>query len=89
MKFLVSTANPSLLALGLLLVFGVITPAAAQNYPERHGANAEQACQNDAYRFCERYIPDRKTTGACLRRNKRLLSPECAAFFGGRKLRRR
>lgn len=78
-------------ALGLGLLAGSIatTPAAAQNYPERQGMSSEQACQNDAYRFCERFIPDRATTGACLRRNKRLLSPECRVFFGGRKLRRR
>jgi hypothetical protein len=64
-------------------------PAAAQGYSDRPQMTAEQACQNDAYRFCERFIPDRNTTGACLRRNKRLLSPDCRAFFTTRKLRRR
>lgn len=78
------------LALGLVACGVFSAPAAAQNYPERSGPNAEQACQNDAYRFCERFIPDRGKTGACLRRNKRQLSPECASFFGSRKkLRRR
>ncbi len=81
------SAVAAALALGLL--GGIVaTPAAAQA-PDRSGMTAERACQNDAYRFCERFIPDRNTTGACLRRNKRLLSPECRAFFGGRKLRRR
>lgn len=91
MKSLVSAVVPSLAAIGLLLVLGIggVRPAVAQNSSDRPGMSAEQACQNDAYRLCERYIPDRQTTGACLRRNKRQLSPDCAAFFGGRKLRRR
>lgn len=78
------------LALGAALACGIgSTPAAAQgNYPDRQGMSAEQACANDAYRLCEAFIPDRGKVGACLRRNKRALSPDCATFFGGRKLRR-
>jgi hypothetical protein len=76
--------------LGAVLASGLaVTPAGAQNYPERQGMSAEQACSNDAYRLCERFIPDRGKVGACLRRNKRALSSECRVFFGGRKLRRR
>ena len=79
------------LSLCAVLASGIAsTPAAAQNSPERQGMSADQACSNDAYRLCERFIPDRTTTGACLRRNKRALSPECRVFFSGKKpLRRR
>jgi hypothetical protein len=71
----------------LYVIVGAIvvatTPAVAQ------GINAEQACSNDAYRLCERFIPDRDKTGACLRKNKRLLSPDCRIIFSGGKSRRR
>jgi hypothetical protein len=91
MKSLVSAGISALGAVALLVVLGLAgtQPSAAQNYPERQGPSAEQACSNDAYRLCEKFIPDRAKTGACLRRNKRALSAECATFFGGRKLRRR
>jgi hypothetical protein len=76
-------------ALGLaFLTAGLAAPAAAQG-SDRPQMSAEQACQGDAYRFCERFIPDRNTVGACLRRNKRQLSTDCRAFFTTRKLRRR
>ena len=78
------------LAIGAALACGLAaSPAAAQNYPDRPGMTAEQACQGDAFRLCERFVPDRNTTGACLRRNKRALSPECRVFFSGRKALRR
>ena len=82
---------PFAAALGLTLMSSGLgaAPAAAQGYSDRPQMTAEQACQNDAYRLCERFIPDRNTTGACLRRNKRLLSADCRAFFTTRKLRRR
>ena len=89
MKILVLAGSATLAATGLLLALGLATPAAAQNSPERQGMSADQACSNDAYRLCERFIPDRTTTGACLRRNKRALSPECRVFFSGRKALRR
>ena len=80
---------PAIVVACAVLACGIpSTPAAAQNYPERQGMSAEQACSNDAYRLCQQFIPDRARTGACLRRNKRALSPDCRVFFGGRKLRR-
>lgn len=68
-------------------LFGLVmlaTPAAAQS------SAGEMACQNDAFRLCDRYIPDRGKVAACLRRNMLRLSPDCRRMFGGRKsLRRR
>lgn len=89
MKILVWAGRTTLAAAGLFVALALATPAAAQNSPERQGMSADQACQNDAYRLCEKFIPDRTTTGACLRRNKRALSPECSVFFSGRKTLRR
>ena len=83
-----------LLALALLAILGIAGagPAGAQgaNFPSGQRPDPEQACSGDAQRLCGQFIPDRKTTGACLRRNKRQLSPDCAYYFrGGKKLRRR
>jgi hypothetical protein len=60
-------------------------PAAAQSN------EGEMACQNDAYRLCERFIPDRGKVGACLRKNRLRLSPDCRRLFssGKKSLRRR
>ena len=83
MKTVALAGAPMLAAAGLLVALGLATPAAAQ-------ISAEQACSNDAYRLCERFIPDRVKVGACLRRNKRQLSTDCRVFFSPRKkLRRR
>jgi hypothetical protein len=75
----------TILGTGLVLGFvALATPAAAQ------GDN-EMACQNDAFRFCEKFIPDRGKVGACLRRNLVRLAPDCRRNFTGRRksLRRR
>ena len=67
---------PSLASAGLLLGL-VLVPAAAQEM------TAEQACTNDAYSFCNEFIPDRAKVGACLRRNARKISPACRTFVVG------
>jgi len=74
-----------------LLATAMTTPVFAEgpNFAPRQGLDPEQACAGDAQRICGQFIPDRAKTGACLRRNKRQLSPDCASFFGGRKLRHR
>jgi type II secretory pathway component PulL len=48
-----------------------------------HAQTAEQqaACQNDAYRFCQQYIPDHNRIASCLRRNIRYISRACRAQF--------
>jgi hypothetical protein len=70
--------------IALLGLAAMATPAAAQSN------EGEMACQNDAYRLCDRFIPDRGKVAACLRKNKLRLSPDCRRMFSGRKsLRRR
>jgi hypothetical protein len=66
------------------LVF-LAVPAAAQSN------EGEMACQNDAYRLCEKFIPDRGKVAACLRKNRLRLSPDCRRLFsrGKKSLRRR
>jgi hypothetical protein len=67
------------------LIFAA-TPASAQSN------EGEMACQNDAFRLCEQFIPDRGKVAACLRKNRLRLSPDCRRMFSGGKkksLRRR
>jgi hypothetical protein len=53
--------------LGLALFASLApTPAAAQH-----------ACQDDAFRLCSQFIPDRGRVASCLRRSGRQLSPAC------------
>jgi hypothetical protein len=65
-------------------LIALATPVFAQS-------NDEMACQNDAYRFCQDLIPDRGKVGACLRKNRLRLAPECRRLFssGKKSLRRR
>jgi hypothetical protein len=70
-------ASKWLAAAGLLVGIALApAPVAAQMTPE-------QACQGDAFRFCNNDIPDRAKVGACLRRNARSISPECRTFVVG------
>jgi len=39
------------------------------------------ACQDDAFRFCEKAIPDEQRVKNCLVANMRKLSPACHAMF--------
>jgi hypothetical protein len=74
------------LAAGTILGFVLLAvPASAQSN------EGEMACQNDAYRLCEQFIPDRGKVAACLRKNRLRLSPDCRRMFSGGKksLRRR
>jgi hypothetical protein len=45
--------------------------------------NPEQACKDDAFKFCNNDIPDRTKVGACLRRNARSLSKDCRTVITG------
>jgi hypothetical protein len=42
---------------------------------------AAAACQNDAFRYCQAYVPDRERTLACLIRAKDEISPACRAML--------
>lgn len=44
-------------------------------------AEQQQACQDDAFKFCERVIPDEDKVKACLLANMRKLSPACRRMF--------
>ena len=57
---------------GLLLGFAFASPASAQH-----------VCQDDAFRLCNEFIPDRAKVASCLFKQKRQLSPGCRAEMGG------
>lgn len=61
------------LALGIALVSLTPSSAAAQS--------PEQACRGDAFRLCGEHTDNRQRTAACLRANRRSLSPACRAYF--------
>jgi len=85
----VSTIAAAGLFFGFSLAF--TTPAAAQ----ARQIDPQQACQGDAFRLCNDFIPDRAKVGACLRRKARALSPDCRTVVvgsprhGGRRYTRR
>jgi hypothetical protein len=71
------TAAAAALATAIVLTGA---PAIAQAPPP----GAEEACGGDAMRLCQDLISEGNhgKIKACLIRNRRSLSPECAAFFG-------
>jgi hypothetical protein len=73
--------------LGLTLTLGSL-PAAAQQWTPQQRA----ACEPDAMRLCNQYVPDVQRVSACMSHYRRYLSPACrAVFYGGqrKKVRRR
>jgi len=72
-------ALSSLTVAGLWL--GLASMASAQ--APQSTINPEQACRDDAFKFCNNYIPDRAKVGACLRRNARGLSRDCRTVVLG------
>jgi type II secretory pathway component PulL len=73
--------------LALALTFAIL-PAAAQQWTPQQRA----ACEPDAMRLCNQYVPDVQRTSACMSQYRRYLSPACrAVLYGGqrKKLRRR
>jgi hypothetical protein len=72
--------------LGLALTIASLPAAAQQWTPEQR-----TACEPDAMRLCNQYVPDAQRVSACMSHYRRYLSPACRAVFGGgqrRKLRR-
>jgi hypothetical protein len=59
------------IALTGLLALGAETAALAET-PEE-----QQACMNDAFQFCQNFIPDRTQVFACLVNNRNQLSVAC------------
>ena len=73
--------------LALALSFA-ISPAAAQQWTPQQRA----ACEPDAMRLCNQYVPDVQRTSACMSHYRRYVSPACRAVLYGsqrKKLRRR
>jgi hypothetical protein len=72
-------------ALSALTVAGLwlgLAGAASAQAPQST-INPEQACKDDAFKFCNNDIPDRTKVGACLRRNARGLSRDCRTVVLG------
>ena len=64
---------------GLWLGLAFTAPAQAQ----QGTIDPVQACQGDAFKFCNNFIPDRDKVGACLRRNARSISRDCRTVVMG------
>ena len=81
---IMAAAALSTAVLGLALTFAS-SPAAAQQWtPEQRAA-----CEPDAMRLCQAYIPDVDRVRGCMAHYRRYLSPRCRALFeGGAKKRR-
>jgi hypothetical protein len=63
--------------LSALLAFVLAAPALAQ------GTSAQrEACEDDAYRFCQAQVPDAIAIEKCLRANGGALSGPCRAELG-------
>ncbi|HMK81857.1 MAG TPA: cysteine rich repeat-containing protein [Xanthobacteraceae bacterium] len=73
----------TLAAAVLLVTLGTLTSASAQRSDDVGTQNAQNACQGDAYRFCNDAIPDRAKVASCLFRHKRELSAACRSVMGG------
>jgi hypothetical protein len=54
-------------------------PAAAQQWTPQQRA----ACEPDAMRLCNQYVPDVQRVSACMSHYRRHLSPACRAVFQG------
>ena len=64
--------------LGLALTFASWPAAAQQWTPEQRAA-----CEPDAMRLCQPYMPDINRVRACMVHYRRYLSPACRAVFEG------
>jgi hypothetical protein len=62
----------------LALTLGFPAPAGAQGTPQQ-----QQACQPDAFRLCNEFIPDVPKIQACMSRKRAQLSPACRAAIVG------
>jgi hypothetical protein len=70
-------------ALSALTVAGLWLGLAGAASAQQSTIDPEQACRDDAFKFCNNDIPDRTKVGACLRRNMRSLSKDCRTVMGG------
>jgi hypothetical protein len=84
----VCTAQPKLrptlgvaALLGLTLTFASL-PAAAQQQPQGQWTQEQRAaCEPDAMRLCNQYVPDVQRVTACMMHYRRYLSAACRKVF--------
>lgn len=57
--------------------------AASADAAPRGTAHQRSACTDDAYKFCERYVPDAAAVESCLKANIGGLSRACKAQIQG------
>jgi hypothetical protein len=78
----VSKRPVAIVAVGLLLGLAPLCFTSAATAAMRGDSpEARRACSSDAYRLCDRFIPNERQTAACLRHNRRHLSGECRRFI--------
>ncbi len=63
--------------LSALLALFLAAPAMAQGT-----AAQREACEDDAYRFCQAYVPDAIAIEKCLRASAAGITPACRAELG-------
>lgn len=66
-----------ILGTSALLALLATAPALAQGTPQQRAA-----CEGDAYRLCDAYVPDAVAVERCLRAHMGSLSAQCRAEFG-------
>ena len=64
--------------IALALTFAISLAAAQQWTPKQRAA-----CEPDAMRLCNQYVPDVQRVSACMSHYRRYLSPACRAVFQG------
>ena len=69
--------------LSSLTVAGLWLGLAGVASAQQSTINPEQACRDDAFKFCNNEIPDRAKVGACLRKHARSLSKDCRTVVTG------
>jgi hypothetical protein len=72
-------ANLALVAIALGPLTFASLPTAAQQWTPKQRA----ACDPDAMRLCNQYVPDVQRVSDCMSHYRRYLSPACRAVFGG------
>jgi hypothetical protein len=70
---------------GLALTFASL-PAAAQQQPQQQWTPEQRAaCEPDAMRLCNQYVPDVQRISACMSYYRRYLSAACRKVFDSQK----
>jgi hypothetical protein len=73
--------------LAALMIAGVTTTAMADD-ATRQFQQEQDACQTDAYTYCNDAIPDEPRITACLRKHWSKISPECRKVMNSHRRRR-